>query len=84
VRVSPAEGTLPGLPQGRCWSVILHRAALVERPQLQAETGTCQTESTPSEARITVTFPTKQGFQLRVPGVEAKDSGGPPDARHSH
>ena len=84
VGVSPAEGAFPGLPQGRCWTVVLHGAALPEPPRLQAETGTCQTESFASEARITVTFATGKGFLLHLPGVEVKDSGGPPDARHRH
>ncbi len=84
LRVFPAAGTFPGLPQQRCWTVVLHGAALLERPWREAEPHACQTESFPSEARITVTFPTEEGFVLHIPGVQVEDSGGPPDARHPH
>jgi alpha-D-xyloside xylohydrolase len=84
VRVFPAEGAFPGLPQGRCWTIVLHGPALLERPWREAEPRAGQTESFPSDARITVTFLTEEGFLLQIPGVEAKDSGGPPDARHPH
>jgi alpha-glucosidase (family GH31 glycosyl hydrolase) len=82
VRVSPAEGTFRGLPQQRDWTVVLHRVASLGRAWQQPELQACPTELRPSEARITVAFPTKEGCLLHLSGVEVEGSGGAPDARH--
>ncbi len=79
VRVAPAEGTFPGLPRRRRWTLVLHGADISERPWTQAESITCQPEGSPTETRVTVTFPTAEGFLLHIPGIEL---GGLPDAHH--
>jgi alpha-glucosidase (family GH31 glycosyl hydrolase) len=67
VRVTPADGGFPGLPEDRCWAVVLHGAGALARSGLQAASGGTAAPPSGGEASFPMEFSTRQGSVLRIP-----------------
>lgn len=74
LRVSPPNGTFPGLPQERRWTIVLHQGERIGTPRAESGPSILQVEHQASEVRLTVTFASAQGLLLHLPAIPHRRS----------